>query len=89
MKIFYSKKFKKNFDKRIPINSPLDKKYQTRLRLFINNPNDSLIKNHKLTGRLQGYSAFSITGDILVIFVQESKDTVLFLDVGTHNQVYS
>lgn len=89
MKILYSNKFKKNFNKRIPINSPLDKKYQERLKLFNKQTNDPFIKSHKLAGKFQGYSAFSITGDIRVIYVQESEDTVLFIDVGTHNQVYS
>jgi len=88
IKIQYSKRFKKNFCKRIPENSLLEKKYTKRLNLFIQDPSNKILNNHKLVGKLTNYHAFSITGDIRVIYFQESKETVLFLDIGTHNQVY-
>ena len=43
--------------------------------------------DHALTGKLAGKRAFSIAGDIRVIYV-ELEDAIVFLDVGSHNQVY-
>ena len=88
MKIYHSKHFKKNFLKRIPVNSPLEKKYLKRVDIFIVNNNNDILKNHKLTGKLSGYYAFSITGDIRVIYFYNSASEATFIDVGSHNQVY-
>jgi len=45
------------------------------------------LHDHALTGKLAGKRAFSIAGDIRVIYV-EFDDFIVFLDIGTHNQVY-
>jgi addiction module RelE/StbE family toxin len=89
MQIRLSKDFKKYFKKRIPPNSPLEERYKQKVSHFIKNRKNPLLKDHKLVGRLKGYRAFSITGDIRVVYVEESKDMVMFVDIGTHNQVYS
>jgi addiction module RelE/StbE family toxin len=66
----------------------LQKKFKERLVLFFNNPNDPLLKNHPLKGDLVGFRAFSITGDVRVIYKVISQKEVRFTDIGTHNQVY-
>lgn len=45
------------------------------------------INDHSLAGSLVGKRAFSITGDIRVIY-HEADQYYEFLDVGTHSQVY-
>ena len=45
------------------------------------------IYDHALTDGLEGKRAFSITGEIRVIYV-ELEGCIVFLDIGTHNQVY-
>jgi addiction module RelE/StbE family toxin len=89
MKIDYSGKFKKNFNKRVSTNSSLNDRYYERLKIFIDNRSSPVIKDHKLTGRLRMFRAFWITGDIRVIYFLESDSIVTFVDIGTHNQVYS
>ncbi len=32
--------------------------------------------------------AFSVTGDIRIVYFEINDESVLFLDIGTHNQVY-
>ena len=88
IEIQYSKKFKKNFCKRVPDGSAIDQKYNNRLNIFINDPNNKTIKNHKLTGKFKNYRAFSISGDVRVIYYQLSEEKVLFIDIGSHNQIY-
>ncbi len=87
MRIKYHRQFYKNFKKRISSNPQLAVRFQARLNLFIENPNDSVLKDHKLTGKLSTYRAFSITGDIRVVYKIVNNDLWLY-DIGTHNQVY-
>ncbi|GAB4219880.1 MAG: hypothetical protein Fur009_8000 [Candidatus Microgenomates bacterium] len=87
MKIIFHKRFVKNFKKRIKNNSSLLNRFKQRYHLFLKDKNNSILRNHQLTGDLKGKSAFSITSDIRVIY-EEKNEVVIFLDIGTHNQVY-
>ncbi len=87
MTIKYSKRFFKNFKSRIASSKALNKKAQERITLFANNPHSPLLKDHSLKGNKTGLRSFSITGDIRIIYQLESE-TIYFLDIGTHNQVY-
>lgn len=88
MKIDYTKRFLKNFAKRIAPNQNLDRKFKERVKQFAEDPSSKVLKNHKLSGTLEEFRSFSITGDIRVIYRQISSDTVEFYDIGTHNQIY-
>ncbi|MBU3978845.1 type II toxin-antitoxin system mRNA interferase toxin, RelE/StbE family [Patescibacteria group bacterium] len=87
MLLNYTKNFLKNYNKRIAGNKMLDKKFQKRLQLFLQNPKTPLLKDHKLTGAKKKLRSFSISGDIRVIYYQE-KERIFLFDIGTHNQVY-
>lgn len=87
LRIKYHKQFSKNFKKRIASNPKLVVQFKIRLDLFIENPNDLMLKDHKLTGKRSTYRAFSVTGDIRVVYRILDKDLWLY-DIGTHNQVY-
>jgi len=81
-------KFKKHFTKRILPNKKLTKKFHKRLAIFLKNPKHPLLKDHSLIGKKNNKKAFSITGDIRVIYFPKSKNHIELLDIGTHNQVY-
>jgi len=87
MIIVYHNDFEKALRKRIQLNSPLYKKFKTRLSLFISNPSDPILKDHKLTGEKVGFRAFSVAGDTRVIYKKEGE-TITLYDIGGHNQVY-
>ncbi len=89
MNLRLSKNFRKYFKKRVLTGSSLANHYQKRVALFLENRNNPLLKDHKLTGKLKKYRAFSITGDVRVVYKEESKTTVTFIDIGSHNQVYT
>lgn len=55
--------------------------------MFIAGQRSAPMNDHVLTGSLQGRRAFSISGDVRVIYI-ELEDKIIFLDIGTHNQVY-
>ncbi len=88
MEIVLTDQFKKNFKRRILRNSPLLTKYKERVVLFMQDMHNPLLHTHILKGKMREYRSFSITGDVRVIYIQQNKTTVLFIDVGTHAQVY-
>lgn len=87
MNVEYTKDFFKNYKKRILPNRSLREKFSQRLKLFMANRQNPIIKDHALTGEKQEYRAFWITGNIRVVY-RIFDDTVRFYDIGTHNQVY-
>ncbi len=86
-RIKYSKTFVKSFQKRIAAHPNLAKKFAQRLQLFSVNPTHPILRNHALIGAKIGKRAFSITGDVRVVY-GEDEEFLIFYDVGTHNQVY-
>jgi addiction module RelE/StbE family toxin len=79
--------FIKGYAKRIAKDEKICKQYEKRIDMFIVGHRDAPINDHMLTGDLQSRRAFSITGAIRIVYV-ESEDKIIFLDVGSHNQVY-
>lgn len=59
-----------------------------RINLFRYNPDDTRLDNHLLTKRMEGKWAFSITGDIRIVYEWIGKRDVRFLAIGTHTEVY-
>jgi addiction module RelE/StbE family toxin len=81
------KTFEKHFKQRISPNEKLDKQFRQRLELFIKGELGFPLYDHALVGKLSGKRVFSIAGDIRVIYI-ELEDHIVFLDIGSHNQVY-
>lgn len=87
MRIKYHKEFVKNYRKRITANPKLVTQFKKRLESFTKNPNDPTLKDHKLVGKRQSFRAFSVTGDIRVVYKITGNEIWLY-DIGSHNQVY-
>ncbi len=87
MKIYFTKTFKKHYLKRIHSNKNLDNQFKKKVKLFLINKKDPLLKDHPLEGKMKGFRAFSITGDVRVIYYLD-KNIAYFVDIGSHNQVY-
>ncbi len=87
MKIKYSKTFIKHYQKRIFLSSSLTSRFDERVKLFLADSKNPLLKDHPLKGKKIGLRSFSITGDIRIIY-QIIEETIYFFDIRTHNQVY-
>lgn len=59
-----------------------------KIVLFRNNPQDTRLRNHALTRSMASKWSFSITGDIRIVYEWLGKNTVRFLAIGTHQEVY-
>lgn len=86
-RIGYDKHFLRVFRKRILTDKSLLKRFQERLEIFSSDRKSPVIRDHGLKGRLEGYRAFSITGDVRVVYFEDGN-TIYFTDIGTHNEVY-
>ena len=81
-----NKKFEKQFEK-LPSN--IQSKVERVIKIFSSNPFNKSLNNHSLKGYLQNYRAISVTGNIRIIFEEFDNYTlVIFIDLGTHEQVY-
>ena len=78
IEVDFSTSFKKAF-KKIARNKSLEKKFWSRVEIFIENPADVRLKTHKLSGNLKELWSFSIEYDVRVIFY--------FID-KTHARIY-
>lgn len=85
LKADYHKNFKKDYKK---LTKAVQGSFRDRFILFLRNPQDLTLKDHALKGLLNGKRAFSVTGDVRVIYRFIDKDTLILLRIGTHNQVY-
>ncbi len=87
METRYHARFIKHYQKRIAGVKFLRERTDERIALFVQDPQDPLLKDHPLKGAKAGLRAFSVTGDYRVVY-EWRGNVVIFIDVGTHNQVY-
>ena len=84
MQVIASSRFLRRARKLRP---PRDELLRAALRRFAADPQDPLLRTHKLKGDLDGYWAFRVDDDLLVLFRWEGE--VCFLvALGTHDEVY-
>jgi len=82
MKIYYSSKFAREY-KKLP--KVIKKIAEEREEIFRQNPFDSRLRTHRLTGKLKTYWSFSINFKHRIIFEIVDEKTAWFHSVGTHN----
>ena len=80
----------KHFEKKY---SKLSKKikdvFKERRDLFLEDANNYLLGVHMLQGEYKGYKSFNVNGDVRVIYKEIGKEVFLFVDIGTHGELYS
>lgn len=59
-----------------------------KVLLFNNETNHPSLKLHKLSGKLKEHWSFSIEYNLRIIFRYTRDGNILFVDIGTHDQVY-
>ena len=87
MQVSYTKEFLKNYKRRIKTFNKLNQQFLNRIGIFKTDRASPILKDHQLGGNKSEYRAFSITGDIRVVYKQIGNE-MRFFDIGTHNQVY-
>ena len=85
MTIQYTPKFKKQY-KKLP--STLQSRFDERLRLFIIDPTNQILRVHPLKGSYRGYWSLNISGDLRAIYLKKGDELVIFALIGTRSQLY-
>lgn len=80
----------KRFDKAFARLAARDqRRVETALTLFMDQPFHPALKNHGLLGKLRGLRAISAGYDLRIVYEEESGHArVLLLNTGTHDQMY-
>jgi addiction module RelE/StbE family toxin len=84
----WDKNFKKSYRKKISKNANLKLKFNECIKTFSENPFNTKLKTHKLSGILKDCWAFSIDYDCRILFKFLDKNKVLLIDIGSHDEVY-
>jgi len=89
MEVSFSDSFRKVFRKRIK-SAEIELEFWNRLEIFVNEPFDSKLKTHKLSGKLKGLWSFTIEYDLRIVFffTNDKPKQAIFVDLGTHDEVY-
>ena len=88
IEIAFSSSFKRAFKKNVAGNASLEMRFWERVELFKKNPFDPKLRTHKLSGKLKDLWSFSVEHDLRVIFSFADQTRVIFVDIGSHKEVY-
>lgn len=82
-------RFHKNFEKKytkLPL--AIRQRFKERCDLLTANPFDTALHNHMLKGKYKGYRSINITGDYRAVYKLIENGTVIFVEIGTHGELY-
>ncbi len=88
MQITYTKNFLKSYKKR---DSKIQLKFDEKVEIFVENPFEKILNNHKLYWVYEGLRSINITWDYRAIFRELSEgryEFVEFLYIGSHSELY-
>ncbi len=86
MKIISNKKFKRQFQK---LKKSKQEKFEEKINIFLITPFDSILNNHPLHGKYKNYRSINISGNLRAIYKLINNNTALFVEIGTHSQLYN
>lgn len=86
--ISWDQGFKRVYRKKVKKDAELKAMFWEAAEIFGKDPFNARLRTHKLTGKLDGLWAFSVNFDCRVIFKFLSKNEVLLIDIGGHDEVY-
>lgn len=89
MEVALTAAFKNAFTKRIK-DTVSELVFWKKLEIFTNEPFNSKLKTHKLSGKLKGLWSFSIEQNLRVVFyfTKDKPPKAILVDIGTHDEVY-
>lgn len=88
LKIKITGKFTQLHQQLVVDNLELEELIKAKTKIFQKSPQDTRLRDHALRKTMKGKRAFSITDDIRVVYEKIGVNSVRFLFIGTHPQVY-
>jgi addiction module RelE/StbE family toxin len=84
MRLDFHRDFNKQYKKLSP---KLQEQTRARLKLFVENPDDRLLRRHNLKGGMNNYWSINISGDYRALY-EDYGDWVMFIAIGSHSELY-
>lgn len=79
----------REFDRKyIKLNIKIKEKFKERRDLFNREPNSQILNIHKLSGEYNGMWSINITGDYRAIFDKQENGLIIFINIGTHSELF-
>ena len=88
IRITWDQGFRRVYRKKIKNDADLKQRFWKAMELFSRSPFHQSLRTHRLSGKLEGLWAFSVTYDCRVVFKFLNGNEVLLVDVGGHQEVY-
>ena len=88
IEIAFENSFKRSYRRRISGSRNRVERFKQKPDIFQNNPFEKSLRTHKLSGRLSDLWSFSVEYDVRVVFYFADENKVIFVDIGTHDEVY-
>lgn len=88
VEIRFHSSFRRAYKKKVFPGSDRHAKFSSKVKAFMADPFDPSLKTHKLSGKLKDYWSFTVEYDLRVLFYFEDDASVVFIDIGTHDEVY-
>ena len=85
MKPEYHKNFRRQFDK---LSVKIQDKFEKKLSLFLQNQFHPFLNNHSLIGGYSDCRSINIIGDIRAIFYVKQNGGAVFINIGSHSELY-
>ena len=86
MKIVLHRNFEKQYKK---LRRSEQKRFKEQRDIFLNDLFDPVLNNHPLRGKYKGYRSINVTGDRRAVYKLLDDNTVLFVAIDTHSNLYS
>ncbi|MFH0846404.1 MAG: type II toxin-antitoxin system mRNA interferase toxin, RelE/StbE family [Patescibacteria group bacterium] len=85
VRILLHKKFIKQY-KKLSVNEK--NSFKERRNLFLIDPFDPVLNNHKLHGKYKNQRSININSDLRVLYQQDGEH-IVFITIDTHSNLYS
>lgn len=86
--IIFTTSFSRALKKLLNAQPEMESVVREKFNIFQQNPFDSTLRTHRLSGELKEFRSFRVTYDIRIIFEFTKSGDALFSDIGTHDDVY-
>lgn len=86
MRAIFHRRFEKHFAK---LPERIKDKFEVQLEIFYQDPFDSRLDNHELNGKYKGHRSVNVTGDFRAIYITKTEGVSIFVEIGSHSELYS
>ncbi len=88
MKAKFSLSLQRGLEKIYQKDRKLADRIEKQITLFEENPKHPSLRTHKLSGTMKNMWSISITASIRMVYVLLDSNSVVFVKIGTHDEVY-